>query len=199
MDRIDALVNELPDEVVDLIGDLQDQVEDLTKRLEDAEATPVEVPTTSDPIAKALASLDPEVASVVKSQADRLAEAEARLAAAEAEKADAAYIAKARAFDGVVASPEEFGPALRRIAETHPNEAAYIEKALAAASERIRVSKVFDEIGHGISTPGSAFDRATAIAKSKVDAGEALDIESARADVWTENPSLYAEFQQERR
>jgi hypothetical protein len=195
---IDALVESLPDPVVNLISDLQDEVTTLTKSLEEAEARFTAEEPPADPIAKALEA-NPEIAAILKSKDDEMAEIRKTLEATRIEKANESWIAKARSFDGVVDNPEVFGPVLREIADTNQAHADLITKALSAASERIRLSDLFSEQGHSASVGvSSAYEQATAIAKSMVDSGQSETIEEARATVWDSNPHLYVQYQSER-
>jgi hypothetical protein len=188
MDEIDALVAELPDEIVDYIGDLQDSVEELTKRL-DAE---FEEDDDTDPIEKALGSMNPDAAAVIQEKLARLDALEETVYTSAIEKADSEYIAKARAFDGL-GNPLEIGPALRRLAEVSPEDADLIEKALSAAAEQTKTSDLYEELGHAIAKSGDAETQVHAIAKSMQDADPSLSEEEARSIAWERNPELYDE------
>ncbi len=188
MDEYDALVADLPDEVVDLIADLQDTVEKLEKRL--AEVTD-DTEDDRDPITKALDALPADVAAVIKADRERTAVLEAELAAEKERQADAEFVAKARRFDGVIADPNVFGPALRKITDSHPEEAALIAKTLEAASERLRVTDLFKELGTSAPAPGSTDEQVEAIAKSYMAEDPNISLEEARANVWETRPDLY--------
>jgi len=194
MDEIDALVSELPDEIVDYIGDLQDSVEDLTKRLEEDTE---EIDDTTDPIEKALGAMDEDAAALIQERLEKLDELEETVVATEIEKADSEYIAKARAFDGL-GDPEEIGPALRRLAEVSPEDADLIEKAFTAAAEQTKTSDLYEELGHAIAKSGDAETQIHTIAKSMQEANPSLSEEEARAEAWEQNPELYEEHARER-
>lgn len=192
---IDALVDSLPEPVVTLIADLQDEVTALQKSLDEALAQEEE---PVSPVEKALKE-NPDLAQILKAKDDRLAEIEKALEDARIAKADETWVSRARSFDGVVADPASFGRMMREINDFKPEYADAISKTLTAASERIRLSDLFSEGGHGASIhAGSAFEQATAIAKSMVEKGQATDIETARADVWDSHPHLYHQYQTER-
>jgi len=193
MDEIDALVAELPDEIVDYVAELQDSVEDLTKRLD---AVEVEDDDDTDPIEKALDSMDEDSAEALRERLARLDTLEETVNENEVEKADAEYIAKARAFDGL-GDPEEIGPALRRLAEVNAEDADLIEKALTAAAEQTKTSDLYEELGHAIAKSGDAETQITQIAKAHRDADSTLSEEEARSMAWEENPDLYEEHQRE--
>lgn len=189
---------DIPDETVEYIKQLEGQVTELSKALEDF-VYGDEDPATVE-FEKALSELPAEVAAKVRADAEKLAEIEKRTAEEAIERADAEYIAKARAFDGVVENPESFGPQLRQIAEIDPALAETIEKTLATASNRIMTGDLFVERGHVLPGDGSgAWEKATTIAKSMVAAGTAPSVEVARAEVWEQNPDLYDEYQAERK
>lgn len=196
MDEIDALVNDLPDEVVDFIQSQHEEIQDLRKRLD--AITPDEEPEEMT-FEKALSALPDEVAQTILADRERLAKAEAELAAEREAKADAEYIEKVRHLDGV-GEPEVFGPALRRIAEALPSDAELVEKALAALTEQTRMSDIFKEFGHSAAAPaGSVEERIEAIAKSYQAEDPDLTDEVARAKAWEENPDLYEAHTAERR
>lgn len=192
---LDALAPQIPDEVIDYIETLESQVVDLHKRLAETQATATE---GIDAVSKALADLSPEVATIVKSQMDRLAAAEAELAAERVAKADSEWTARMRALDGVV-DPKEIGPALRALSETNADLADRLEKALTAASERIAKSALFTEFGHAASAPTSVEGRIEQVAKSLSAADPKLSESEARALAWEQHPDLYTEHLAEQR
>jgi hypothetical protein len=198
VDEIDALVADLPDEIVDYIGGLQDSVEDLTKSLEDAESNDPDVVDDRDPFEKALDGLDDESAAIIKGQIDKLSELEEKVTNAERETADAEYIAKARAFDGL-GDPNDLGPALRRTAELLPEDADLFEKAFAAASTQEVTATLYEELGHTISKATDVDEQIAVIAKSYQDANPALEEAEARSIAWENNPELYEEHSREQR
>lgn len=197
MDEIDALVAELPDEIVDYIGELQDSNETLQKSLTEAQAqmsdTEDDEPVDDrDPIEKAFDSLDDEAASIFKEKLDRLDILEEKVTSAEIAAADNVFIAKARAYDGL-GDPNELGPALRRLAETDPEDAALIEKAFAAAAEQAATSDLYEELGHEIHKSTDVDAQVEVIAKSYQTTDPSMSIEEARSKAWENNPELYEE------
>lgn len=191
-DELQALVDELPDEIVDYIGELEDRASEaetaLAKALGEDEV---------DPIAKALSELPDEVAAIVKSQQDRLTQAEQELQAERIAKANETFVTKARAFDGVIDKPEEFGPVLRQFAETNPEAAEALENHLRAASQRVTKSALFSEFGHE-ATDSEVTSQVEAIAKSYQEANPNLSLEEARGMAWEQNPSLYEQYRAEK-
>src|SRR5690606_31435676 len=101
-DDIQALVDQVPEPILDYI-------EELEQRLVAAESAGVAKAddNSDDLIEKALAALDPEVAEVIKSQRDQLAEAQAALEAEKVAKANSEWVAKVRPLDGIVDDPEK--------------------------------------------------------------------------------------------
>lgn len=185
-DDLEALVEQLPDEVLDYIADLESQVQQLT-------------PGGDDPIAKALASLDPGVAEIFKAQTARLEAAEAALAEEKIAKANAVWINKARSFDGIVDDPGAFGQVLREINDLKPELATAIESVLRAANERVSKGALFAEFGQSSGLASDLGSRVTAITKAYRDADPTMSEEVARAKVWEENPDLYAKHLEEHR
>lgn len=195
MDEIDALVADLPDEIVDFIGDLQDSVENLTKSLEEAQAAPDPDPVVvddRDPIEKAFDELDEDAAVLIKEKLDRLDILEEKVTKSEEVAADTEYIAKARAYDGV-GDPDEIGPALRRLAEVSPEDAATFEKAFAAAAEQVATGDLYQELGHEIHKSTDVDEQIQAIAKSYQEKNPELEDSEARSMAWENNPELYEE------
>lgn len=195
---IEALVKNLPDEVVDLVVGQQDEIEELKKRLDAQDPAPVADPATA--LAKALSTLPPEVAGVISDLQTRVVKAETELTAASETirkglnaQSDQAFIAKAASWSNIVDSPAEMGPALRKIAEVLPTEAALIEKTLTAAHERASYGLLFKELGYGADGTGDSESRVDTIAKSLQTADPTLSIEAARSLAYEQNPGLYEE------
>ena len=117
--------------------------------------------------------------------------------AAELEK----EIAKAREYG--VGDAKALAPALMRIRKLCPKEAAVIEKALKTAGGVIAKSGLFVTQGES----GEGGDEGSAIAKAKSLAGEIKKSASGAnmtehqrmAQVWSQNPELYEQYQDERR
>lgn len=190
---VEDLVESLPEEVVDYIGELEAQVTELTKRL--TVTTDPEV----DPITKALADLPPEAAKFFKAQAEQLAQAQQALEGERIAKANSVWIQKARSLDGIIDSPEDFGAALREIAESNPALAEKLDATLQAASARVNKAALFSEYGHTATRTGSAQDRVQTIAKGLVASEPGLSLVDAEVRAWEQNPDLYEEHRSEMR
>lgn len=182
------------EDLVEYVEKLEADIVDLQKSLDDS--TP---PAEESEIAKAIADLPEDVAKAIEAERTELEEAREAVAKADIAKADAEYIAKATAMPGIVDSPEDFGPVLRQVAELNEELAKSIMGVLETANERIKKGDLFEEAGHGSTVSGGdAFNKATTIAKSMIDAGTETDLATARSKVWETNPDLYDEYQVER-
>jgi hypothetical protein len=193
MDELAALVEQVPDEILDYI-------EDLEARVEKAETALGETPTAGegDTIEKALDGLSEEVKKSFIEQRDRLVKAEAALETERVAKADAEWTAKVRPLDGVIDNPEEFGAELRTLAESNPEMANSIVTKLQTANERLTKSDLFNELGRGGGAPTGVEEKIQTIAKSLVEADPGKSRVDAEAEAWELNPDLYDEYVVER-
>lgn len=192
---LEALVAQVPDEVLDYIDDIEERLEKAEADLAAANGNP-----DDDPIEKALSELPAEVADLVKSQRTRLEKAEEALERERIEKANEQWIAKARSMDGLIDDPNEFGSQLREVAEINEDLAENLVKVLSAASERFAKADLYKEIGRGAgAVTGSAEEKVHQIAKSLREADPKLTEEQAMAEAWERNPDLYEEHVNERR
>ena len=198
MDHIEELVSALPDEIVNYIGDLQDANETFEKRISELETVAKGdwVEEVTDPIAKALGSLPEDEQAVIMERLEKLDSLERSVIDAAIEKADTAYIEKARAFDGY-ANPDILGPAMRRLAATNPEDAAIFEGAFTKAAAQTNATTLYDELGSSIAKSGDAETQIEQIAKSFADADPSISLEEARATAWERNPELYEEHRAE--
>ncbi len=189
MDDLAALVEQVPDEILDYIEKLEDQI--------------AAVPTENEPedaFEKALGELDPEIAKAFTEQRSRLEVAEQALVAEQVAKADAVWVSKARSADGLIDSPEDFGKQMRKVSTIDPTLAESVMSILQTASARVAKSDLFSEIGRS-SAPasGSVTEKVQNIAKALVEADPTKSAEQAEAEAWEANPELYEAHVQERR
>ena len=197
MDELEALVAQVPDEVLDYIEDLETRVEQAETV---AKAAKKDADPEVDPIEKALAELPDEVAGLVKDQKERLEKAEQALEASRIAKANEQWVAKARSVDGLIDNPEEFGSQLREVAEIDSDLADNLVKILETANARLSKADLYKELGRGAGpTPNSAEERIAHIAKSLREADPKLTPEQAEAEAWERNPELYDQHVAERR
>jgi hypothetical protein len=150
---------------------------ELSKSLEDEE--------TREQVNKAL--------ELVTKAQERAEEAE-RIAKAERDYRETQeYIAKARDFQGLPVSPEEFGPVLKKLHEAlEDDEVDLVTKALGAASER--VANYFSEVGK--STAGAGYETVSKVDSlaAEIAKNDGVTIEQARAKVFEDNPKMYDEY-----
>jgi hypothetical protein len=190
-DAPDLEAFDLEPEVREYISDLEAQVVRLSK------SGTEEAPDQEEMIAGVLKSLDPAVAEIIKADRERLAEAEEALAEERSSRVRKAYEDKAETYEEI--EDENLASVLHSVASFDPEVAANLETILDTVNKRLEAAALLDEIGSGGEEFASdALDKATAIAKSLVDNGDATDIEAARAMVWEANPDLFDEYQSER-
>lgn len=192
---IDALAAQLPDEVLDYIEGLEGEVErlsEVTKSL-----NPSILP--QDAIAKALETLPPDVAAIVKADRERTERLEKALADERIAKANSEWIAKASTL-AVVEDPATLGTKLRSLAEFDSDLADEVFKALDLANRQVNAGSLFAEFGKSGGASGAGAEaKIEAIAKGYRDADPTLSDEVARAMAYENNPEVYAEYLAERR
>lgn len=134
----------------------------------------------------------------------RVADAEARAQAAEEvakaernERLTREAIAKAQSFDKLALNPEEFGPVLKRLRETSPEDAAKVEAALAAANEAVTKGALFAEIGTAGAGPTDAEGKIEKAAQEIRKAEPSLTKEQAFSKALREHPEFYAEYRRQ--
>lgn len=130
----------------------------------------------------------------------KAAEAEAMLKAERDAKADADAIAKASEWTHLSIDPQEFGPMMRRLAETDEDMAKSVITVLDSINAQAESANIFAEIGKSASAPvsGDAMGRMSALAKAAVDAGSAATVEQAMVDIAVRNPDLYMQYLSEK-
>lgn len=191
---IDTLAANLPDEVLDYIEDLEQRVADLSEVTKSL--NPSVLP--EDSIAKALDTLPPEVAAIVKADRERTQRLEKALADERIAKANAEWIAKADALT-VVDNAEDLGARLRSLAEFDGDLANEVFKALELADRRVQAGALFAEVGKSGGSITGAEGKIEALAKGYRDADPTLSDEVARAMAYENHPEIYAEYLAERR
>lgn len=147
------------------------------------------VKSAPEPVQKMLEDLRTEREAALA----KAAEAEAALVSEREAAADAAAIAKARAWENLAIDAEKVGPALRHLADVDADLAKAITEVLDAANAQSESAAIFEELGKSSGpSEGDAFSRMTALAKAAVEAGQAPTFEQAFASVAMSNPDLYA-------
>jgi hypothetical protein len=130
----------------------------------------------------------------------RLEANETEIAKMREEKETGEFVQKARTLPLSGATPEAFGPLLRRIARgcTTPEDADEVTRLVKSLGEQIGTSALFGERGvSGGSGPTDAYSEAKALAKAKVDAGQFPTIQKALGAVWREKPELWQRYRAE--
>lgn len=195
-DELQALVEQVPDEILDYIEQLEDRVEKAETFI--ASVTEMGEPEDAE-IEKALADLPPAAAELFRAQAAQLAEAQAQLNSESIAKADAEWTNVARSVDGLIDSPESFGPMLRQVAEIDADLAKSIVSALQTANARLEKSALYSEIGHVAPAAGSAEEKVTHLAKSLREVHPDKTEADAIGEVLEANPELYDQYTAEQR
>jgi len=108
------------------------------------------------------------------------------------------YVAKAAAWSNLTVDPDEFGVALRKMADIDSDLADQVEKALDAANAQAEAGAIFSEIGRtGSYEDSNAYAKVETMAKAAVKSGEFNTIEQAIAGIVQKNPDLYAAYRSE--
>lgn len=163
---------------------------------EKPEDEPSEEAPSEDDVLK---SAPESVVKMVEALRADAASARAELAKEREDKADAAAVAKVREWGNLTLDADRVGPALRRLAVVDADLAKSVEDALSAANAQAESAEIFREIGKSSGPlPGSAEEKAAAIAKAKFDKGEAPTMEQALTQVWVSNPDLYTQHMAEK-
>lgn len=142
-----------------------------------------------------------QIAKAEEVEASRLAEVakaaglEDRIAKMEQERKQAEFVAKAREYSNL-GKADELGPLLLA-ADEHFSAEQYqaLERLLKAANAQVESGDLFAQFSKAdTDEPAEAADRVTALAKAKVDAGEAKTLQIAKLQVLQENRELAAEY-----
>lgn len=116
------------------------------------------------------------------------------------DRRNAEYVAKAAAWGNLTVDPDDFGVALRKVADIDGDLAEQVEKALDAANAQAEAGAIFSEIGRTASYEDSnAYAKVETMAKAAVKSGEFNTIEQAIAGIVQKNPDLYAAYRNENR
>lgn len=172
-------------------------VEALTARIAELEAELAardEAPTDEAAEVEELAKAAPEpLAKAFDDMRDRLAKAETQLAAAR----DAEELTKARDYVATLnrlTVPDTTANLIKNLRTQAPGLAAEVETLLTAVNNQTDTAGLFKEAGSNTPDTGDAWDRLEALAKAKVDSGEAKTIQQGRSLAALENPNLYNEM-----
>ncbi len=131
-------------------------VEAASGDLNKEEAPVVEEPEAVDEVSKETTmdelnkSVEEQIAELAKSNselADRLADAEAKLAKAKEDGDRMVYLAKARTITALPVSPDELADHLYWLAKADPTRAEWLEGVLAAADKQMNDAAFYGELG----------------------------------------------------
>lgn len=181
---LEALGDSVSQEVLDYIDQLE-------KRVEKAESSST---TDDDPIAKALEGLPDKAVAIIKAQQHEIERAQAQIEEERLAKRNEAWVAKARALDGVVDSPDEFGTQLREIADISEDLANSVVTALAGAAARVEKGDLFSEKGHSKFGDENVTTRVERLAKGLQEADASLNEDDAILKALATDPELYSEY-----
>lgn len=158
-------------------------LQELAKNLEDED--------TREAVNKALEAVSKAEARAEEAETIAKAERDHRLTQE--------YIAKAKTYVNLPVDPSEFGPVLKRLHETMPDEdVELLTKALSSSNELVASTGIFSEIGKQGGAGGyEVISKVDAKAKEMVEKSTDMTLEQARAKVLEDSPDLYDEYLQE--
>jgi len=152
-----------------------------------------------------LEKMDPATQAVVKqlleeNAATKTAAKEAKQIAKELkdEKILKEYVEKAEDLPHLAIEPLKFGPVLKALGESHPDEFSEIFRVLKAADAAIEKSELFKEIGKAGSGESDAEAQVYAKARAMVAKDGALTFDDAVCKVLEEDKELYTKYEDER-
>lgn len=122
------------------------------------------------------------------------AEAAEQVAKMERERREAEFVAKARDYANL-GKADELG-ALLLAANDHFTAEQYqaLERLLKSANAQVEKGDLFAQFSQPDAEPVDAVDKVNALAKAKVEAGEAKTLQIAKLEVLRENRELAAEY-----
>ena len=108
------------------------------------------------------------------------------------------YVEKAEDLPHMAIEPLKFGPVLKALGESHPDEFSEIFRVLKAADAAIEKSELFKEIGKAGSGESDAEAQVYAKARAMVAKDGALTFDDAVCKVLEEDKELYTKYEDER-
>lgn len=188
----------LPEEVQKEIAELQKQVAELQKSKE-AKDTGGSEPKAED----VLKGLTPEAQELIKGIVGKAEELEKRANTAEEQlkkMQDSAklqeYIRKAEGFKALPVKAAEFGPLLKALADTNPEQVATLEKLLKSTDEMLQKSLLFKEMGTGVESNG-AWSEIEKAAETIRQTDTKLTKEQAITKAIQDNPEIYKRWKED--
>lgn len=147
---------------------------------------PVEVDKAAD-VEKAADPVEKALEDIAKAQAERDA-ALAQLAEEVGKRLDGEWVEKARPYELLLGSPEQMGPAMRKIAAACPDEWQLLETALNAGLERADLAKILTEVGENTGSADPLSQRDLFV-KDMLKQHPKMTEAEARAAFWAQNPA----------
>jgi hypothetical protein len=188
------------EEALELLTKAEERIAELEEA--ETEAPAEEVSVEEEDVMKSLPEPVQKAFAVLQKQAEE-AQAKADEATTELQKereahADAEAIEKARGWSHLSLDAQEVGPALRRLAQIDESLAKSVTDVLESVNAQAESADIFAEIGRTTGTSGNAFSQLESMAKSAVSEGKASTVEQALSDLAVAQPSLYAQYLNEK-
>lgn len=206
-DSVSESIENRLEEALELLTKAEERIAELEEATEEVaeettEAPAEEAPVEEEDVMKSLPEPVQKAFAVLQKQAEE-AQAKADEATTVLQKereahADAEAIEKARGWSHLSLDAQEVGPALRRLAQIDESLAKSVTEVLESVNAQAESADIFAEIGRTTGISGNAFSQLESMAKSAVSEGKASTVEQALADLAVAEPSLYAQYLNEK-
>jgi len=205
-DSVSESIENRLEEALELLTKAEERIAELEEATEEVaeetEATSEEAPVEAEDVIKSLPEPVQKAFESLRKQAEE-AQAKADEATTVLHKereahADAEAIEKARGWSHLSLDAQEVGPALRRLAQIDETLAKSVTEVLESVNAQAESADIFAEIGRTTGTSGNAFTQLESMAKSAVSEGKASTVEQALSDLAVAQPSLYAQYLNEK-
>lgn len=205
-DSVSESIENRLEEALELLTKAEERIAELEEATEEVaeetEAPAEEAPVEEEDVMKSLPEPVQKAFAVLQKQAEE-AQAKADEATTVLQKereahADAEAIEKARGWSHLSLDAQEVGPALRRLAQIDETLAKSVTEVLESVNAQAESADIFAEIGRTTGISGNAFSQLEAMAKSAVSEGKASTVEQALSDLAVAEPSLYAQYLNEK-
>ena len=205
-DSVSESIENRLEEALELLTKAEERIAELEEATEEVaeetEAPAEEAPVEEEDVMKSLPEPVQKAFAVLQKQAEE-AQAKADEATTVLHKereahADAEAIEKARGWSHLNLDAQEVGPALRRLAQVDEALAKSVTEVLESVNAQAESADIFAEIGRTTGISGNAFSQLEAMAKSAVSEGKASTVEQALSDLAVAEPSLYAQYLNEK-
>lgn len=196
----DDVVADINDQYMDRVVELEAELAKAREQISELQKATVDPEDGDDEEEMLLKSLPEPVREMLAKAAADAESARAELRKEKEIQRDREYVAKAAAWSNLPIEADEFGVALRKVADIDANLASTIEKAFEAANAQQEAAAIFNELGaSNHSTTSDAFGKVQSLAKAAVDAGEYGTVEQAISGLVAKNPDLYNQYLSEQR